>query len=243
MKSLAEGVFKGAAFQTKTAEQVEKMREEAKAVAAKLGVKLPEWNLNFKKDLGVELPTWRLDIEREIDLIEEIARIHGYNKFANTLPSFSGGVVELPHAAKEARLRSELLALGYNEAVSPTFISPEEAHAFAQATPVMLANPLSEEQSAMRTSLVPGMLAMLAWNLNRGAEDVRLFETGNVFELKGERANEKKMICLGATGHALESSVHGAGRPYSFFDLKGDVEALLHSRCLYLARLLKLDRF
>jgi phenylalanyl-tRNA synthetase beta chain len=229
MKSLAEGVFKGAAFQTKTAEQLEKMREEAKAVAAGLGVKLPEWNLNFEKDLGLELPTWRLDIEREIDPIEEIARIHGYNKFPNTLPSFSGGVVELPHAAKETRLRSELLALGYNEAVSPTFISPEEAHGFSQVVPVMLANPLSEEQSAMRTSLVPGMLGMLAWNLNRGAADVRLFEAGNVFELKGERANEKRMICVGATGHALEASVHGPGRPYSFFDLKGDVESLLQS--------------
>jgi phenylalanyl-tRNA synthetase beta chain len=227
LKSLAEGVFKGAAFQTKTAEQLEKMREEAKAVAAKLGVKLPEWNLNFEKDLGVELPTWRLDIEREIDLIEEIARIHGYNKFANTLPSFSGGVVELPHAAKETRLRAELLALGYNEAVSPTFISPEEAHAFAQTTPVMLANPLSEEQSAMRTSLVPGMLGMLAWNLNRGAADVRLFETGNVFELRGEEARERKVICVGATGNAVKASIHGAAREYSFFDLKGDLESLL----------------
>lgn len=232
LKSLAEGVFKGAAFQTKTAEQLEKMRDEAKALAAKLGVKLPEWNLNFEKDLGVELPTWRLDIEREIDLIEEIARIHGYNKFANTLPSFSGGVVELPHAAKEARLRSELLALGYNEAVSPTFISPEEAHAFSQATPVMLANPLSEEQSAMRTSLVPGMLGMLAWNLNRGAADVRLFEAGNIFELKGgeleaERKIERKMICMGATGNAVGPNVHGVARAYTFFDLKGDIEALL----------------
>jgi phenylalanyl-tRNA synthetase beta chain len=227
MKSLAEGVFKGAAFQTKTAEQLEKMREEAKTVAAKLGVKLPEWNLNFEKDLGVELPTWRLDIEREIDLIEEIARIHGYNKFANTLPSFSGGVVELPHAAKETRVRSELLALGYNEAVSPTFISPADAQAFSTVTPVMLANPLSDEQSAMRTSLLPGMLGMLAWNLNRGTTDVRLFEAGHVFELSGEKSEERRMVCLAATGNATDPSVHVPVRAYSFFDLKGDVESLL----------------
>jgi phenylalanyl-tRNA synthetase beta chain len=227
MKSLAEGVFKGAAFQTKTAEQLEKMREEAKAVAIKLGVKLPEWNLNFEKDLGVELPSWRLDIEREIDLIEEIARIHGYNKFANTLPSFSGGVVELPHASKETRLRAELLALGYNETISPTFIAPADAHPFSKATPVMLANPLSDEQSSMRTSLVPGMLTMLGWNLNRGTNDVRLFETGNVFALVNGKSEQKKMICLGATGHAVPPGVHGGARAYTFFDLKGDVEAVL----------------
>ncbi|MGE5322450.1 MAG: phenylalanine--tRNA ligase subunit beta [Actinomycetota bacterium] len=175
----------------------------------------------------VGLPTWRLDIEREIDLIEEIARIYGYNKFENRLPSFSGGVVELPNAAKEARVRSELLALGYNEAISATFISPADAQAFSTAAPVLLANPLSEEQSAMRTSLLPGMLAMLAWNLNRGTNDVRLFEAGHVFELTGEKSEERRILSIGATGNAVEPSVHTAARPYSFFDLKGDIETLL----------------
>ena len=175
----------------------------------------------------VTLPTWRLDVEREIDLIEEIARIYGYNRFENRLPSFSGGVVELPNAAKEARVRSELLAAGYNEAVSSTFISPADAQAFSTATAVILANPLSEEQSAMRTSLLPGMLAMLAWNLNRGASDVRLFEAGHVFELNGDKSEERAMLSMGATGNAIEPGVHAQGRPYSFFDLKGDVETLL----------------
>ncbi|HEX5434718.1 MAG TPA: phenylalanine--tRNA ligase subunit beta, partial [Candidatus Angelobacter sp.] len=177
----------------------------------------------------VALPTWRLDIEREIDLIEEIARIYGYNKFENRLPSFSGGVVELPNADKQARVHSELLALGYNEAVSPTFISPADARAFSSAEPVLLANPLSEEQSAMRTSLLPGMLAMLAWNLNRGTSDVRLFEGGHIFELSGEKSEERRMLSMGATGNAVEPSVHTTARPYSFFDLKGDIETLLAS--------------
>lgn len=175
----------------------------------------------------VTLPTWRLDVEREIDLIEEIARIYGYNRFENRLPSFSVGVVELPNAAKEARVRSELLALGYNEAVSPTFISPADAQAFSTAKTVILANPLSEEQSAMRTSLVPGMLAMLAWNLNRGINDVRLFEAGHIFELNGDKSEERRMLSMGATGNAMVASVHASARPYSFFDLKGDVETLL----------------
>src|SRR6202023_2300548 len=96
---------------------------------------------------GVELPTWRLDIEREIDLIEEIARVYGYNKFANTLPSFSGGVIELPNAAKEAVVRQTLLGLGWNEALSSTFCSATEAVTFAPhpGLAVPLGHPPNEE--------------------------------------------------------------------------------------------------
>jgi len=180
-----------------------------------------------KKAWIVDPPTWRLDVDREIDLIEEIARIYGYNRFANTLPAFGQGVVELPYAAKEAKVRSVLLGLGYNEAISPTFVSPADAGAFSTAVPVPLANPLSDEQSIMRTSLVSGMLGMLAWNLNRGTSDVRLFEMGNVFFAPTEeRAEERKMISLGATGNAMEAGIHGT-HPFGFFDLKGDVETLL----------------
>lgn len=177
----------------------------------------------------VDLPSWRLDIEREIDLLEEIARIYGYNRFADTLPSFSGGVVEQPEAQKEARVRTTLLALGYNEAISSTFVSPADARNYSGEVPVPLANPLSEEQSMMRTSLVPGMLQMLAWNLNRGTSDVRLFEMGNIFSAPSEeRAKERRMICLGATGNVQETSVHGT-RPFNYFDLKGDIELLLRA--------------
>jgi phenylalanyl-tRNA synthetase beta chain len=163
-------------------------------------------------------------------LIEEIARIYGYNKFANTLPSFSGGVIELPDAGKEAKVRSELLALGYNEALSPTFTAPSDAQAFSSVVAVPLANPLSEEQSIMRPSLLSGMLGMLAWNLNRGTTDVRLFEMGHVFSAYAEeQTQERKMICLGATGNAVGPSVHGSARAFSFFDLKGDVTSLLNA--------------
>ena len=183
-----------------------------------------------KKAWIVDLPSWRLDVEREIDLIEEIARIHGYNKFANTLPAFSGGVIEQPNAAKETKVRSILLALGYNEAISPTFISSVDSRAFSTAVPVPLANPLSEEQSIMRTSLAPGMLSMVAWNLNRGTTDVRLFEMGNTFSAYAEEsAQERKTICLGATGNAIEAGVHGTARSFSFFELKGDVETIVRA--------------
>ncbi|MGO9124107.1 MAG: phenylalanine--tRNA ligase subunit beta, partial [Terriglobales bacterium] len=179
-------------------------------------------------EFTVRVPSWRLDIEREIDLIEEIARLHGYDKFENTLPSFSGSVIETPDAAKDQKLRSSLLALGYDEAVSLTFISHDDARDFCAVPVIEIANPLSDEASVMRTSLVPGMLNMLAYNLNRGNDNVRLFEAGSVFEAENAAAAELRRICLGASGSAIPPSVHQPARPFSFFDLKGDVETLLH---------------
>ncbi len=186
----------------------------------------------------IHIPSWRLDIEREIDVIEELARLHGYDKFRNTLPAYSGEVRELPDARKDARLRSSLLALGYNETISLTFISKDDARRFSPAPEVDLANPISDEASVMRTSMVPSMLNMLAYNLNRGSDNVRLFEAGNVFEASGvdsklvEKALEAKRISIGVTGNLDAEVVRGlapkaAARPFSFFDLKGDIESLL----------------
>src|SRR5271169_6502739 len=141
----------------------------------------------------VHIPSWRLDIEREIDIIEELARLHGYDKFPNTLPAYSGEVRELPDAHKDARLRSSLLALSYNETISLTFISKEDARRFSTAPELDLANPLSDEASVMRTSMVPSMLNMLAYNLNRGSDNVRLFEAGNVFEASNANAKSINM--------------------------------------------------
>ncbi len=186
----------------------------------------------------VHIPTWRLDVERDIDVIEEVARLHGYDKFPNTLPAYRGGVRELAGAEKDERLRSSLLALGYNESISLTFISKNDARRFSTAAELDLANPLSDEASVMRTSLVPSMIHMLAHNLNRGSDNVRLFEAGNVFESsspdakKPNNALELKRIALGATGSANPEVVRGLApgaeaRPLTFFDLKGDIEALL----------------
>jgi phenylalanyl-tRNA synthetase beta chain len=183
-----------------------------------------------ESDFTIRIPSWRLDVEREIDVIEEIARLHGYDKFANTLPAYAGSVVELPDAEKDGKLRSTLLALGYDEAISLTFISHQDAERFSETPAIELANPLSEEASVMRTSMVPGMLGMLAYNLNRGSDNVRLFEAGNVFEASGATANQLKRICLGATGSAVIANVHfPVAQPFSFFDLKGDVETVLHA--------------
>jgi phenylalanyl-tRNA synthetase beta chain len=189
-------------------------------------------------EFRVQIPSWRLDVEREIDLIEEIARLHGYDKFENTLPAYSGAVVESPHAAVDATLRARALALGYNEAVSLTFISHADAERFSSASVLELENPLSEEASVMRTSMAPGMLDMLAWNLNRDAEDVRLFEMGRVYEMRDGDRVEPARACLGATWVAVKGSLPAGGvldvskgehaaAAEAFRSFKGDVGNLL----------------
>ncbi len=187
----------------------------------------------------VHIPSWRLDVEREIDVIEEIARLHGYNQFPNTLPAYSGAVQELPHAAMEAAMRGRALALGYHEALSLSFISHADAENFSAGTQVLeLENPLSEEASVMRTSLVPGMLDMLAWNVNRDVPDARLFEIASVYQLANGERVEPRRACLGATASAVRAGLPAGGAldvskgeqaaaAEAFRAFKGDVENLL----------------
>ena len=189
-------------------------------------------------DYLVTVPSWRLDVEREIDLIEEIARLHGYDKFKKTLPAYAGAVIQTAESIKDAKLRSDLLSLGYNEAVSLSFISHQDAEQFASSPVIELENPLSEEASVMRTSLVPGLLNMLAYNVNRGNEDVRLFEAGSVFEAANGKSREPKQICLAATAANLKASLPKGGvldvskgenatAAETFRSFKGDIETLL----------------
>ncbi len=152
--------------------------DEIQRILARLGFGVTRNEGGF----SVQVPTWRLDVEREVDLLEELARIYGYNKFPNTLPAFTGAVVTLPDEPKNAKVRETMLALGYDESISITFISEQEAKAFGGAEPLAIANPLSEEAGYMRTSLIPGLLNMVGYNLNRGNANVRLFEAGEVFE-------------------------------------------------------------
>ncbi len=194
-----------------------------------------------EEQFRVHIPSWRLDVEREIDVIEEIARLHGYDKFPNTLPAYSGAVVELPHARVDAAFRERALALGYNEALSLSFISHADAEKFAsgaQGKVLELENPLSEEASVMRTSLVPGMLDMLAWNLNRDVAEARLFEMGSIYQVSDGERVEPRRACLGATFSAVRDSLPATGRldvskgehaaaAEAFRGFKGDLEDLL----------------
>jgi phenylalanyl-tRNA synthetase beta chain len=175
---------------------------------------------------AVTLPSWRLDLEREIDLIEEVARVYGYNKFANTLPSFTGTVIELPHADQESAIRETLRSLGFSEAIYSTFCSAEEAAAFTPAPAVPMGNPLSAEAGMLRPTLLPGMASMLALNLHRDVSTVRLFELGTVFTGSTAEVSEHTSLALGATGSANVSPIFKADDAL-FFEIKGAIETLL----------------
>jgi phenylalanyl-tRNA synthetase beta chain len=189
----------------------------------------------------VLLPSWRLDLEREIDLIEEVARVYGYNGFANTLPAFGEGVRSLPWAASESEVRTSLLAAGFHEAIGSTFCSAAEA-ALTAPQPglvVPLGNPLSEEAGVLRPSLVPSMLSMIAGNIHRDVADVRLFELGTVFSGTTDKVEERPAVAFGAAGSLPEQSPLHPARAIEFYDLKGVVEQLLarfQSRSVYFDR-------
>ncbi len=210
-------------------------------VLAALGCGLASQQKRESEAWLVTLPSWRLDLEREIDLIEELARVYGYNRFANTLPAFGEGVRALPWAEKEAAVRRTLLAAGFHEAIASTFCSPAEAALTAPlpGLSVPLGNPLSEEAGVLRPSLVPGMLAMIAGNLHRDVSDVRLFELGTVFSGTTEKVDERPSLAFCTVGSLPEQGALHAGRAIDFHDLKGVVEqvvARFQSRAVYFDR-------
>jgi phenylalanyl-tRNA synthetase beta chain len=211
---------------------------------------------------AVTRPSWRLDLEREIDLLEEVARVYGYDKFLSTLPAFTGSVRELPSASPLRVIRRVLRGAGYSEAVGSTFLAADDAERFAPqaGTAVAMDNPLSAEAGMLRTSLVPGMLTMLGHNLHRGVEDAALFELGTIFtgttassggrqdrltgELPGrlanqpierviERVEERLSLAFGTTGKLQ-------GRAVDFYTAKGIVESLAAQ---FTSRLLFFDCF
>ncbi|HEY2468343.1 MAG TPA: phenylalanine--tRNA ligase subunit beta [Terracidiphilus sp.] len=189
----------------------------------------PQSSSEERKVWNTSLPSWRLDLEREIDLIEEVARVYGYNRFANTLPAFGEGVQALPWAEAESAVRRTMVAAGFHESIASTFCSVADA-ALTASVPgqvVPLGNPLSEEAGVMRPSLIPGMLTAVAGNLNRDVSDVRLFELGTVFSGTTEKVEERPSVAFAAVGGWPEQGSLHPTRAIEFHDLKGVVEQLV----------------
>jgi phenylalanyl-tRNA synthetase beta chain len=173
-------------------------------------------------------PSWRRDVTREVDLIEEVARHYGFNQFPPRLPAAKQPAARLPHAEAEDRLRERLRGLGYHEIVTIPHVA-EETDALFRAGgihPVRLANPLAEDAATLRTSGLVTMAAALEWNLNHGQRNVRLYEIGRTYQLRGMQPIETHVLTLGATGLAREKGVHEAPREYALADLKGDLDRL-----------------
>jgi phenylalanyl-tRNA synthetase beta chain len=173
-------------------------------------------------------PSWRADVEREIDLIEEVARIYGLDKFPPRLPAARQGAARLQHYEAEARLRERLIGLGYQEILTIPHVAEDRDAVFrpSDAQPARLGNPLSEEANVLKSTGIATMTAALEWNLNRGQRNVRLFEIGRHYRLRGAESVETPILTIGATGQAREKGLYDTARDYSFADLKGDVDAL-----------------
>jgi phenylalanyl-tRNA synthetase beta chain len=173
-------------------------------------------------------PSWRAEVEREIDLIEEVARVYGLDKFPARLPAARQGAARLPHFESEARLRERLIGLGYREILTIPHVAENRDALFRppDAQPARLANPLSEEANVLKSTGIVTMAAALEWNLNRGQRNVRLFEIGRHYRLRGAESVETPILTIGATGQAREKGLYDTAREYSFADLKGDLDAL-----------------
>lgn len=173
-------------------------------------------------------PSWRAEVEREIDLIEEIARIYSLDKFPPRLPAARQGAVRLPHHEAETRLRERLIGLGYREIVTIPHVAEERDALFRPAgvSPARLANPLSEEASVLKSTGVVTMAAALEWNLNHGQRNARLFEIGRHYRLQGDKSVETPVLTLGATGEAREKGLYEPPREFSFADLKGALDEI-----------------
>lgn len=172
-------------------------------------------------------PTARLDVEREIDLIEEVVRIYGYDRIENTLPKVSVPPEDASERRAANEVRSVARALGYNETIALSFMDSRDAARFGRWDVVPLKNPLTELQDCMRNSSVPAMLRALAWNLNREEHDVRLFEIGRLYRATDNGHDEPTILTLGASGAVRPATLGDAGEPLDFYHLKADVARVL----------------
>ena len=173
-------------------------------------------------------PSFRLDVTREVDLIEEVARHYGYDRLPARLIPAPPRLERDATRERELAVSNLLCSLGYYETILPSLVDPEENSRFTDQPQVVLANPLSQDASALRSSVAPSMVRALRWNLDRNQNDVRLFELGKTYALGLDGApQERRVLSLGLTGSRRPTSVHDNERALDFFDLKGDLEALL----------------
>lgn len=175
------------------------------------------------------VPSWRFDISIEADLLEELARVYGYNRLPVSKIRADLAVANRRESRLSLRhVRRHLGARGYREAITYSFVDPALQRVFDPGLdPVALRNPISADMAVMRTSLLPGLVSAVLHNTNRQRARVRLYETGLRF-LPGEGGLEQvPTLALACTGSRFEESWSVAGQPADFYDLKGDLESLL----------------
>ncbi|MDG1908749.1 MAG: phenylalanine--tRNA ligase subunit beta [Pseudomonadales bacterium] len=221
-------------------------------VSRMLGVTIPDaeisetlQRLGFEFDLNVSdegtswqvtAPPHRFDIAIEADLIEEISRVFGYNNLPVRTPKTHLEMARITETAlTEEQIKNQLVALGYQEAITYSFVDAKMEHLIDPTNdPISLANPLSAEMTVMRTSLWSGLLKSLIYNLNRQQQRVRLFETGlrflqapNQDGLVMDNISQEKMLSGVICGPVRTESWNNATQDVDFFDVKGDLQSVL----------------
>ena len=196
---------------------------EVKRILKSLGMKIELTKSDGK--VLVCIPSWRFDISIEVDLVEEVARLIGYDKLpSSSLRSSNRKTVDsLNH-----NLISSLVSLGYNEVITYSFVDEKEALLFEEKDKMLFVqNPISQNMSVMRTSLLPGLLNTFSYNFNHGEESVKLFEIGSTF-LKGKKITQKEKLAGLVSGKVSDIHWCDENRAFDFFDIKGDLEVLLN---------------
>ena len=187
--------------------------------------------------IQVKPPSFRVDISREVDLMEEVARLGGYDKIKITYPSIrASDEPDLPPLSLYDKVSNIMVGLGFNEIITYSFISPDSADMLGAKTDshlrsfVKIQNPLTIDQSVMRTSLIPGMLSIMKENVAYGEKDLKLFEWGEIFIGNGEGLPNEKLSLAGlVTGLYRSKEWYEEARKVDFYDIKGAVELLLRS--------------
>jgi phenylalanyl-tRNA synthetase beta chain len=185
--------------------------------------------------IRVKPPAFRVDVTREEDLMEDVARLEGYDKIPVTSPPVRPHEGKAPELVAGNRTREIMAGLGFSEIISFSFISPDSADMMGAEEKselrsfVRLLNPLSVDQSVMRTSLVPGLLLAVKTNVAHGEGDLRLFEWGNRFLARGgeELPHEEPTLAAVMTGLVQPKTWFAEGRKVDFHDIKGAVEGCL----------------
>ena len=176
--------------------------------------------------ISVSSPPWRYDINIEADLVEELARLEGYDSLPeeSLLP-----IYKRENISKENHLRNSLVSLGFNEIVSYAFISQEDHNLYGQDQRTLnVSNPISQNMSVMRTNLVSGLINTFLYNLNHGQNNQRLFEIGNTFHIdKSNNVSEKKLVAGLMSGKKSSDNWKEKFDNLTFYDLKGLVQDLL----------------
>ncbi|MBP7867387.1 MAG: phenylalanine--tRNA ligase subunit beta [Acidobacteria bacterium] len=194
---------------------------------------------------SVVAPSHRPDVTQEVDVIEEVARFYGYDRVRSALPGMEGNPVERRFARDRDTLRKLLVAGGYQEITSSSFVDPHKDGVFdffRAGEAIFLDNPGDEAEPALRTNLTYRLLNALKFNENNFNRDVRLFETADVYAMATDGPRESLRLAVGAFGHALPPHwTMPPGAPYGFFHLKGMVETLLEGLNAVDARIVPLE--